>query len=177
MEYVFLDLETTGLDPKVDKILEVGILVLDGSLIERDSFRQTIHFVSHVNGIPRPDVNEFVFKMHTKSKLWDATNNSYLDASQVEARAIDFLSRHEPQPEMCGSTISFDRAFLKEQMPELEAKFDYHNLDVSSFRVLFNKLGMMTPEKVGAHRALADCRASKNDLIFYMQELGLLVTE
>lgn len=170
--YVFLDLETLGLNPKTDKILEVGILVLDDNLEELDSFRQVVHFNPYINGEPNPDINDFVFKMHKASKLWEATMNSYLDATRVETMAIQFMRRY-PDQEMCGSTISFDRAFLSEQMPALNDMFHYRNLDVSSFRVLFGKLGMMTPDKKEAHRSLADCRESVDNLKFYMQELGL----
>jgi oligoribonuclease len=74
---------------------------------------------------------------------------------------------------MCGNTISFDRSFLQAQMPDLENMFHYRNIDISTFNVLFDKLGLETASKGEAHRALADCRSSVTQLKFYMKALGI----
>jgi oligoribonuclease len=169
---VFLDLETCGLDPVNHPILEVGILALDDNLVEVNSFRQNVHFIAYKAGIPIPWIHPKVVEMHAKSRLWDACANSYLTMKQVEERAVEFMEPYKGE-EMCGSTISFDRSFLHNQMPILENQFHYRNLDVTAFRVLFGKLGLLTPTKREAHRSLADCRESVDNLKFYMQELGL----
>jgi oligoribonuclease len=170
--YVFLDLETTGLDPKKGQILEVGILVLDDKLKEIDSFRQNVHFIPSGAARLRYDIPEKVFEMHTKSKLWDACANSYMDNQRVEEAALLFMEPYRGQ-EMCGSTIGFDRAWLTEHMPRLNGAFHYRSLDVSAFRVLFGKVGLETPPKKEVHRSLADCRESVDNLRYYMNVLGI----
>lgn len=171
--YVFIDTETTGLDPRRDLILEVGILAIEDDLRrEIGHFRKVVKFNAYVNGKPRPEISEFVFKMHEKTKLWEECANSYMMAKAVENAAVKFMEPFKGI-EMAGSTISFDRAFLHEQMPELERCFHYRNIDVSTYKAL-QRYGVEVPPKQEAHRALADCRESAANLRYYLTQLGLL---
>lgn len=80
------------------------------------------------------------------------------------------IAAHKQTP-FAGSTVSFDRAWLKEHMATLEAMFSYRSIDVSGLTELAQRWAPETygfrPKAAGAHRALADVRESINYLRFF----------
>jgi oligoribonuclease (3'-5' exoribonuclease) len=68
------------------------------------------------------------------------------------------------QTPFAGSTVSFDRNWLREHMPKLEGLFSYRSIDVSSVTELAKrwapKVYENRPKAGAAHRALADVRES-----------------
>jgi len=180
-EYVFLDLETTGLDENLGSVLELGIVVADINLQPIGSFQQILQFDDPRYEYENCGIDDFVIDMHTKNGLWDICAESYTVRATAELAALDFLADYsEPKIiELSGSTISFDRAWLKKHMPKLENWFHYRNIDVSSYKAMFKKYNL--PERpvkaVGAHRAVSDCYDSIHDLRYYLQYLGVLPSE
>ena len=76
------------------------------------------------------------------------------------------------QTPFAGSTIGFDRRWLRHHMPKLEALFSYRSCDVSSITELAKRWAPSVyegrPKVVEvAHRALADVRASIETLRYY----------
>ena len=170
--FVFLDLETTGLDPVLDSILEVGILVTDKEFQTIVEFSQVCYFDLELN---KNSIDEVVLEMHTKNGLWEECGKSELNFLKVEEEAIKFLKDGgwDKQP-LAGNTINFDRSFLHAQMPRLESTFHYRNFDVSTVRQLFAKFGWAWPpakENPAAHRGLADCHDSKQELHYFVNEI------
>jgi len=164
--YVFLDLETTGLDPNNDLILEVGVAVYDDELSLRAIWSDVIYCDKNTIKNLAP----YVDRLHTKNGLWEACKNSTKSIDDIEINIIKFLNNFaDPETEpLCGSTISFDRSFLKAQMPQLESWFHYRNVDVSSFGIVLEKLGIPRPPKKEAHRVVADCIESADNLRYYL---------
>lgn len=159
---VWVDLETTGLDPVNDLILEIGVIVTEGPNLEEVSAKSWV-LARTPSQLER--CNDWCKTQHKTSGLWDAC--LAIDAtwtSKIEGVVIDYLRQYVgPDGEfgpMCGSTISFDRSFLKGAYPTLESKFHYRSLDVSAYRVHMPVLDMLLPAKAGTHRALDDLRDS-----------------
>lgn len=170
--YVFLDIETTGLDPKIGDVLEVGMVVYDNNFNKLGVFSEVAHFSYAPN---MTWIDDFVVEMHTKNGLWEECRNSNRSLRAVELDAIEFLmaSGWNGQP-MAGSTINFDRAWLEHHLPKLAAKFHYRNIDVSTMKNLWTMYEM--PElqaniKKEAHRAVADCEESAMALLAMLSEL------
>lgn len=80
------------------------------------------------------------------------------------------------QTPLAGSTVSFDRSWLREHFPELERLFSHRSIDVSSLTELAKRwapevykgrpgAGLSQDDK--PHRALADARESINTLRYY----------
>lgn len=77
---------------------------------------------------------------------------------------------------LAGSTVAFDRRWLRKHMPKLEALFSYRSIDVSSItelasrwakQIYENRPGAEKTKEERAHRALDDIRESINILRYY----------
>lgn len=159
---IWLDLETTGLDPRAGSILEIAMIATD------DNFEQIgVPFVSIVRPIHLRGwevMDDYVREMHTKSALayeiWcDPDRRAVWDnvprLGDVERAAIQWLAGINVQhaalasipydkfisdvtiafrgTPLAGNTVHFDKRFLLEHMNELEALFSHRIYDVSSF--------------------------------------------
>jgi oligoribonuclease len=154
----WIDLETTGLDPETCSVLEVACVVTDNKLNELIYYQRVLRYDGPIAGL-----HPVVLEMHTKNNLWNlcAASGSNLYTCDVELSA--FIEEHCLGAPLCGSTISFDRAFMKTHLPRAHEKLHYRNIDVSSFKELARRSGVEfpeTPKEDIAHRALADIRNS-----------------
>lgn len=159
--WVAFDLETTGLDPATDRIIEIGAICFDSAGAELDCFESLIN--------PRRPVSPSAFAVHRIA-------SSSLDVSplieDVLPRFLLWLLRQESAG-MVAHNARFDAAFLGHeirrlgQTPPPVAVFD--TLDLARRRcpgspnyrldTLARRLGL--PED-HHHRALADCRRVKD---------------
>ena len=199
---VFLDLETTGLDPNTHCILEVGISIYDmDNLITPVAERSWLvhpqsrtYYGDHVNVV---DANEWwdifgecdsiVIDMHSKNGLAQEiadglTHGTLRSVDEVEAQARNFVLEHScsVRPPMCGKSLhALDRPFLRKFMPLLDGAFTHRNLDVSQLRMLHDMGWMGDFEleslRLGtAHRALDDNHEAAILLDGYRKRLGML---
>lgn len=161
MKRVWLDLETTGLNPRHDWILELGMILTDGPDFDEID---AVSWVLHANNFDLQKMikNPKVEAMHRGSGLWDECVASELGDIDVQELAIGWLMDHEAiELPLCGSGVGrFDEQFLKVDMPELASKFHYRSFDVSAYRVHLPMLGIELPAKRECHRALDDLRDS-----------------
>lgn len=153
---LFLDLETTGLDPKVDRILEVAAEVVapDWSVVSEYSMvvhwdkEDTVHLMS-----------ASVHGQHFRSGLIQEVFKSELPWEDIEPLLYTWIKQYFPNGRaiLAGNSIHFDRSFIKAQMPEVEKLLHFRMIDVTS---------IMEARRIfkAPHRALADIQASKNRL-------------
>lgn len=170
---VWVDTETTGLDPEKDYLLEVCVAVTTINFEILGSLSCIVN-----NGIAVSVLKEMsvpaVVEMHQNSGLWEQIYNRGTSPVDAEQSLLTFLSKYVDlgMAPMCGSTIGFDRAFLKKQMPELEKYFHYRSIDVSTVKELARRWNKPAFEKRPdeahkAHRAFADIKASIEELHYY----------
>ncbi|MEF3192818.1 MAG: oligoribonuclease, partial [Halothiobacillaceae bacterium] len=114
-------------------------------------------------------------RQHTRSGLIARVRESTYDTHAAELATLAFLRqwvapRSSP---MCGNSICQDRRFLARHMPKLEAFFHYRNLDVSTLKELARRWYPDVPKfaKADVHLALADIRASIDELRYYRERL------
>ena len=171
--FIWLDLEMTGLDPEHDRILEIATVVTDKNLnVLEEGPVLVVHQRAHI--IEKMD--EWNTKQHGKSGLIEKVQLSKLTEAEVEAQTIDFISKYVPEKKspMCGNSIGQDRRFLCKYMPKLEQYFHYRNLDVSTLKILAKS---WYPEiakgfkKKSQHVALADVYDSINELKYYKEHI------
>ena len=174
----WVDTETTGLIPEKGHLLEVALVVTDDDL----------HEIAHTSIVLRPvmagdltqsDMDPVVWTMHTENGLLDAVKKSGARRHEAEAQLIEFVNAFRKNPStlskipFAGSTVGFDRAWLRVHMPTFESMLSYRSIYVSSITELAKRWAPAVYEgrpKAGqkaAHRALADVYESIEYLRYY----------
>ena len=127
---IWIDLEMTGLDPSVDRIIEIATVVTDKDLEELA--------VGPVMAIyQQPAVlnamDDWNTRQHTKSGLIARVKSSTTDEKQAEQETLEFLRQHavDNVSPMCGNSICQDRRFLAHYMPTLEKYFHCRVVDIA----------------------------------------------
>jgi len=172
LSLIWLDLEMTGLNPSINRIIEIATVITDAQLnviAEGPAMAifQPEEILSHMD-----DWNQ---NQHTQSGLVNRIRHSQVDEAQAEQLTLEFLSKYLPPKTspICGNTIYQDRRFLYKWMPQLESFFHYRNVDVSTIKELALR---WYPQIVGSykkdstHTALADVYDSINELKFYREK-------
>ncbi|HEC62935.1 MAG TPA: oligoribonuclease, partial [Candidatus Acetothermia bacterium] len=155
---IWLDLETTGLDPETCVILEIATLVTDKDLnVVAEGPALVIHYPPQVLA----GMDPWARKQHQASGLLAEVEASRVSLAQAEEETLAFLRSHTPPRAcpLCGSSICLDRRFLIRYMPKLNAHLSYRHVDVSSIKEL---VARWYPDQVvkrkgsSRHRARAD---------------------
>ena len=168
---IWIDLEMSGLNPDVDRILEVAVVITDSQL---NTVAESPVLVVHQDAVLMGAMDDWNKSTHAKSGLIGRVAASSLTELQVEDQMLGFLTQHVPPKisPMCGNSVHQDRRFLARYMPRFEAYFLYRNLDVSTLKELARRwkpdvLAKLTKE--GRHEALADIYESIAELKHYRE--------
>ena len=174
---IWVDLETTGLDPSTDDVLEIAAVVTDTGLVGGDDQRDVFHALVSWDGDVE-QLDEWVRNTHTETGLLGEVTGG-CDGSVPLERADHLMStwlnevaeRHQSTKlTLAGSTPSFDMSFIERHLPVVRQQLHYRLFDVSTLRQAYiwwsgcgganqmNDLFGWTKEPV--HRATQDVRYS-----------------
>lgn len=173
---LFLDVETTGLDPDADVVLEVGAVVVDDQLVKKAEYEAVIksNVLEDIADGSRV-VAPIVQSMHETSGLWRDLVGAVLHYEDVDLELKRFALTHCGQrPILANSSVHFDRRFCRRAFPQFEAKLHHRMVDVSTFMILGQRFSSAAaPEfpEVRKHRALGDIEMSLNFLRWYQHKL------
>ena len=166
---IWLDCEMTGLDPEVDRLIEIAVIVTGPTLEPRI---EGPVLVIHQSDEQLDRMDSWNKGTHGRSGLIDKVKVSTVSEAQAEHQILEFVAKYAPKNStpMCGNTIGQDRRFLVKYMPRLEAFFHYRNLDVSTLKELakrWNPAVYASFRKQQKHTALADVHESIEELAHY----------
>ena len=166
---LWLDLETTGLDPARGFILEAGwIMTSRTPWLESDwgSPRYSAVLPFDLDAAP---LDDGVRAMHQASGLRDECralfDQGHLEyprtLRKIEDDILDTLGSPVDAPEapyLAGASVHFDLAWLRVHMPRVAARVSYRVYDVSAMVLFCRSLGMPKPEELKnkPHRTLPD---------------------
>lgn len=152
--YVCFDLETTGLDPLYNEIIEIGALkVRDGKVAER--FMEFIH--------PQEEISPMI------TNLTGITNEMVANARPADTVISDFLEFCEDDV-LIGHNVGFDYSFMKSGASNLGLTFEKFGID--TFKIAQRTLKSLPSkslsslceyyqiENKAAHRAYYDALAT-----------------
>ncbi|OCG25025.1 oligoribonuclease [Gilliamella sp. wkB108] len=168
---IWIDLEMTGLDPRVDRIIEIATIVTDSELnILAEGPVIAVHQTDEQLAL----MDDWNKNTHGKSGLIDRVRQSTITEQEAELQTIAFLKQWVPENSspICGNTIGQDRRFLFNYMPNLEKYFHYRYLDVSTIKELAKRWKPQILKgicKQSSHQALDDIRDSIAELSYYRQ--------
>jgi len=168
---VWLDCEMTGLEPELERIIEIAVIVTGPHLSPRI---EGPVLVIHQSDALLGAMDSWNKGTHGKSGLIDKVRASSTTEEQAQAQLLAFVGRYIPKSgsPMCGNSIGQDRRFLAKYMPKLEAYFHYRNLDVSTLKELSKRWAPdihKSFKKQQRHTALADVHESIDELAHYRE--------
>ena len=168
VNWVWIDLEMTGLSPQQHHIIEIATIITDNQL---NILAEGPAFVIHQPEHALADLSPWIVKHHGDSGLLDAVRASQVSLAQAEADTLAFIQQYTlaGQSPLCGNSIGTDRMFLQQHMPQLEQHLHYRNIDVSTVKLLLDAWQDDMPVfvKKATHRALDDIRESIAQLRSY----------
>lgn len=170
LRFFFIDLETSGLQPILHDILEIGCIVTDHKLCVLDTFERVI------KPKKQPIFDDSAYKMHTTNGLLDDIAVKGISLEHAAQDLMHFLrknhirewwskedGRKKGVDPICGASVHFDREFLKQHTPQVLDLFSHRNIDVSTVRDLVYRwhpqgLELFGEPRYTTHRALDDLR-------------------
>lgn len=169
---VWIDCEMTGLNPEIDCLVEVAVVITNSELEILDA---GLDLVIKPRAESWSQMNDFVRQMHTQSGLVDDIENA-VGLEEAEQLILDYIKKfvpNEKEAPLAGNSIGTDRMFLNRYMPNLDKYLHYRNIDVSSIKELtrrwYPRVYFQLPKKDGGHRALADILESIQELRYYRE--------
>lgn len=175
---LWVDLETTGTNERLDEIVEVGFIVTDKDLVEIASGSQVLQVTER--GWRRLEDNPFVLEMHTENRLIeDMKREGLFSAREFEVWLLETLSDlgiESHKIMLAGSGVGhFDRRFIKEHLPLLDSVLAYPVIDIGVIRRFYSELCGMEVSAINdgkTHRALDDIRCHLEEAKWFKKQFS-----
>ena len=123
-------------------------------------------------------MNEWCVEHHGASGLTKAVLSSNIEMKEAEQSVLAFCQSLIPMANtapLAGNSVHADKAFLREQMPQLHDFLHYRIVDVSTIKELgyrwFPQKMRKQPKKQLCHRAMDDILESIEELKYYKRKL------
>ncbi len=166
---VWIDLEMTGLNAATDHILEIAAVVTGADLVPLAEIERVIFQPEDI--LERMSAR--VRRIHTDNGLLDAVRASRTSRAEAERAVLSAVARHAPPGEgiLSGNSVYHDWRFLVRHMPRLEQHLHSRQVDIGTISVLVGSWypRIEFPRPPTNHRAMADIRASLEELRYYCQ--------
>ena len=167
----WVDLEMTGLDEKIDTILEVAIVITDSQFKTLEEYHRIVFQPQEV----LDKMNDWCKRTHGESGLTAAVPTG-TPLATVEKEILELLNRHyktNDRTVLVGNSVGNDRRFIDAYLPEVAKRLHYRLIDVSSFNEIFRERYNLQFAKGNKHRAIDDIHESIRELSFYLSYVNV----
>jgi oligoribonuclease len=173
MEWLlWVDIETTGLDPEKDAILQIACILTDFHLTIQHTFGQR---TLHQSDLNFDNWNPWCVEQHTKSKLIDDMKMSQTTLTEAEISILCWLNSYVAVKDIlyvAGNSVHFDKRFIDKHMPMLSKRLSHRIVDVTSFALVCKQTSPEVydkrPQKAHNHTALEDVLESIAEYRYYL---------
>jgi len=164
-EFLWLDLETTGLDPRTGRVLEFAAVLCEDA--RGDDFVVTDSYTGVIHATPAQldacAIDAYVRKMHDANGLWRDVAASTTRLAEVDLflaeLAATLTGGRKRAVVLAGNSVHFDLAWCRVHFPSFAEYLSHRVFDVST---LVRAVESWAPNPVqwpppdSEHRALGD---------------------
>lgn len=170
---VWLDMEMTGLNPEINVVIEVAVVITDSQL---NILAESPSYPIKQPAAEFAKMDKWNVGTHTKSGLLTRIETEGIELAVAEKEILKLIKTYIPKGHspLCGNTIHQDRKFIVRYMPLLEEYLHYRNIDVSTIKELTKRWYPNLVDgfkKHNKHEALADIHESINELKYYREHM------
>lgn len=163
---LWLDMEMTGLDVEIERVIEVAAIVtdMDFNLVD------TYHAIVQQPQVFLDNMDDWNRKHHGDSGLTEKVPHGK-DPDEVDRELKELTNKHfgKERAILCGNSIFQDRKFIDLYFREFAKTLHYRMLDVTSWKIIMNEKYNVEYQKKDSHRALDDIRESIEELKAFLK--------
>lgn len=167
-QFLWLDLETTGLDPTQGALLEFAAVLCEDARGDDFAVVQQYAGAIHVDDatLAALDIAPRVREMHEANGLWRDVAASTTTLAEVDtflASVADSLTGgRRAAVRLAGSSVHFDLAWCRVHLPTFAARLSHRVFDVTTLRAAVDAWapGKIDWPRRDTHRALPDVLAT-----------------
>ena len=171
---IWVDLEMTGLDLEIHKILQIALIITNKDL-------EVLYIHPEIIIYQPPEIlglmDQFVSGIHQKSGLTSKCEKSVVSEIMAEKEILQAIRPYtdEKSSPLCGNTIWNDRRFIAKYMKSFEKYLHKRVIDVSSIKELYYRWKPNADKfvKGDIHNASTDVMESIEELKYY-RKIGFI---
>lgn len=172
---IWLDLETTGLEPDYDTVLEIAVCVTKLHSFE-PLFTLDVPINFTLNSYSKP-VDDIVRVMHSETGLWEICENSPHNVWTIDdVLTANFIRLGFDSNSVCypaGSNPGFDVSFCKIFFPKFSKFLSHRLFDVRTLKIAHKIQKGDYPNT--EHLQIKPAHRAWNDVVTSMNEASFLV--
>lgn len=169
------DVESTGVAPEVNSLLEVAVVLSDffGNVVS-PSYTSLVK--SKNVGSLIEEADDHVLTMHERSGLWnDLWKKDAKTPEEIDRELVSFLGRSlgpDDKVYLGGNSPALDRRYVELYLPNFFKRLSHMMIDVTTLSLVLQESGdAQMFMKQGAHRALPDAYDSLEEYCHYLRWL------
>jgi oligoribonuclease len=161
--FLFLDMEFSGLDPAVNRPLEIAMVATDEGLHRLGEYQSVFYWEDIV-------FNDWSEKSHAANGLLDVIQDGK-ECHEIDAELCSFVKSLPGDIVLAGQSVYVDRAWINKYLPTFASKLNHRMLDITTMDMMFEGLGRSIKHRANTHRALDDARAALSAAKHYSEAL------